>query len=153
MGNGHADHHANAVPDPRGASVVGASLTPEGRVYLLLRPADAEPDESGWLWVLPGGRREPGEGIEECAARELREETGIDARPLEVDADGRRWAVFRLDVPWPAAIRLSREHAEFDWVPLAEAYRRCPADALTEMLTRATGRLPPKDEDPNPEAL
>lgn len=140
MGHGHADHHADAAPGPRGASVVVTSLAPEGRVYLLLRPSDTEPDESGWPWVLPGGRREPGENIADCAARELREETGIAARPLPVDADGLSWAVFRLDVPWPTAIRLSGEHAEADWVPLAEAFRRCPAAALTETIARAAGR-------------
>jgi len=108
-----------------------------------LRPADTEPDESGWPWVLPGWRREPGEDIADCAARELLEETGIDARPQLVAAADLRWAVFRLDLPWLAAIRLSGEHAEFDWVPLAEAYRRCPAPALTETITRASEHLQP----------
>ena len=138
MRNGHPDHHPNVAPDPRGASVVVTSLAPEGRVYLL-RPSDTEPEESRWPWVLPGGCREPGEDIADCAVRELLEETGIDAQPLPAGANDFRWAVFRLDVPWPTAIRLSGEHAEFDWVPLAEAYRRCPAAALTETITRATG--------------
>ena len=31
----------------------------------------------GGAWVLPGGHIEPGESLEECAVREIYEETGI----------------------------------------------------------------------------
>jgi ADP-ribose pyrophosphatase len=43
------------------------------------------PDHGGDYLFLPGGRREPGESHEECARRELREESGVTAqewRPL-----------------------------------------------------------------------
>src|ERR1700756_2193447 len=37
----------------------------------------------GWLWGVPAGRpRSPGEPWDECARRELREETGLEAAEL-----------------------------------------------------------------------
>ena len=45
--------------------------------YLLVRPKDNK-DE----WVLPKGHIEQGEGHDEAALREVREETGVVARPM-----------------------------------------------------------------------
>ncbi|CAH1232622.1 Putative mutator protein MutT4 [Paenibacillus allorhizoplanae] len=36
------------------------------------------------LWELPGGSMEPGESLEEVAKRELFEETGVEAKSLEM---------------------------------------------------------------------
>jgi 8-oxo-dGTP pyrophosphatase MutT (NUDIX family) len=47
---------------------------------LLFRGCDpAEPDVE--FWFTPGGGRDPGESAEECAARELYEETGLRVEP------------------------------------------------------------------------
>lgn len=35
-------------------------------------------------WSIPGGGMEPGESIAECLVREVREETGIEVRPVRV---------------------------------------------------------------------
>ena len=44
------------------------------------------PPDAG-LWGYPGGHVEPGETVAETAIRELREETGVSARPLRILAE------------------------------------------------------------------
>lgn len=56
--------------------VVGAAVTMnrKGEVLLAQRKQN---DMLGGMWEFPGGKQEPGETIEECIARELKEELGI----------------------------------------------------------------------------
>jgi 8-oxo-dGTP pyrophosphatase MutT (NUDIX family) len=53
-----------------------------GRVLLLHGFDPARPDEPYWITV--GGGAEPGEGLAQAAARELREETGIAATAADL---------------------------------------------------------------------
>jgi len=46
----------------------------EGRLLIARRPADGL---LGGLWEFPGGKRRPGEALEETCVREVREETGL----------------------------------------------------------------------------
>lgn len=48
-------------------------------------------------WYLPAGRMEQGESIEEAVQREVREEAGVDCRPvtmLLVQEQGPQWIRF-----------------------------------------------------------
>jgi len=57
--------------------VVGAAVVTnrKGEVLIAQRKQN---DMLGGLWEFPGGKQEPGETIEECIARELKEELGIN---------------------------------------------------------------------------
>src|SRR5256885_9809071 len=49
-----------------------------GKVLVCQRKDD---DTFGGYWEFPGGKQEDGETLEQCLARELREELNIAARP------------------------------------------------------------------------
>jgi 8-oxo-dGTP diphosphatase len=59
---------------------VGAVVVKDGRVLMITR---AQPPRQG-LWSIPGGVVELGEALREAAAREVREETGVEAEMGEV---------------------------------------------------------------------
>ena len=58
-------------------SVTAAVLVRKGRVLVCQRAPGAA---HAGKWEFPGGKVEPGEGLEECMRRELREELGIEVR-------------------------------------------------------------------------
>lgn len=60
--------------------VAAALIDGRGRVLIAQRPADKS---LGGLWEFPGGKVEPGEGLEIALARELREELDVQ---VETDA-------------------------------------------------------------------
>jgi A/G-specific adenine glycosylase len=72
------------VPKPRKeiphyivtAGVIFDNSGRPGKVLLAKRPANGL---LGGMWEYPGGKIQPGESLEECLERELKEELGIDA--------------------------------------------------------------------------
>jgi dihydroneopterin triphosphate diphosphatase len=116
--------------------------TSDLRVLLLERA-----DHPGY-WQSVTGSAEPGESLVDTAARELREETGIDAslhggvtdwriaNRYEIFTQWRhRYAegtthnierVFGLQVEMPVDVRIApREHLQFAWVPWRDAASKC----------------------------
>src|SRR5947207_11656570 len=56
-----------------------AIVTRNQRILVCQRKDD---DTFGGYWEFPGGKVEAGETLEQCLARELREEVAIEARPF-----------------------------------------------------------------------
>jgi mutator protein MutT len=113
-----------------------------GKLLITLRHADAH---LGGLWEFPGGKREPEERFEDCLARELREELGIEVtvgnllESLDHEYPDRTVhlrffrCVWRQHEPQPLGC------AAFKWVTASEltAYTFPAADErLLEMLRR-----------------
>ena len=57
---------------------VAVVRNPDGHILIAKRP---EHLHQGGLWEFPGGKLEPGEGIEQALIREIQEEIGITVRP------------------------------------------------------------------------
>ena len=106
-------------------------------------------------WALPGGFLQPDESLEECARRELREETGLEARALVPlaprSAPGRDPRGWILSCPFLCVVTAGAEGvrggddaAAAEWRPLEEPSRRLAFDH-DEILAGALARLRESD--------
>jgi mutator protein MutT len=68
--SGSANRHSTFVIE-----VSAALIFREGRLLITQRHANAH---LGGRWEFPGGKREAGETFEQCLAREIREELGVE---------------------------------------------------------------------------
>ena len=104
--------------------------SPGCRQWLVLR----RPPDRGEIWQPVTGHVKPGETLEQCAAREVAEETGLRALG-EVLAVGRfdfltergvmmDETVFAQESDATAEPRPTREHDAWEWLPMAEARAR-----------------------------
>ena len=94
-------------------------------------------------WSTPGGGREPGESVRECAVREVREETGLVIDPEVLEpvgaeqfgpaAGGARWPaggflqLFTavLDRPSPPLVAREADAVDPQWVSAQDLQARC----------------------------
>ena len=116
----------------------------EATKVLLLRASYADR-----AWGLPGGAVEPGETITDALLREGREELGCTLQIVALtgwyyhSSVQAQVGIFRCELPPDAAIRLSPEHTELNWIPIAalsgaQAIRIGAAVAFTGELHTAT---------------
>lgn len=101
-------------------------------------------------WDLPKGKLDPGESVEECAAREVREEIGIDDLTVLAPAgttlhgypEGERYVVktthwYFMRTPERDFTPEEREGIEeVRWVPWAEAQEKLGYDTLRNLVAR-----------------
>ena len=123
-----------------GCDEVLISVRREGLFLVLLRA----PWKKGY-WHLAGGGVEDGESDADAAARELLEETGLDAPSLDdvgddLGYDGVRVHGFATNAPAGWEPTLNDEHDEHRWCTLDEALALLEYEEPREVVRRAARR-------------
>ena len=115
--------------------VVAAIIEKDDKILLAQRPAHA--DQPG-MWEFAGGKVEAGETQSQALIRELREELGIEAQPVQYVASHQREVSQRLIhlhawyVPAFSGALTAHYHSALAWCTPEEAlsYDLAPADIL-----------------------
>lgn len=104
-----------------------AVITDDRGNVLLIREAKYKDGTNLGKYQMPGGRLELGEGFYEALHREVKEETGLDIKPMKPLYVG-EWsptingvtqqivAIFMLCEVESIDVKLSDEHDDFKWV-------------------------------------
>ena len=127
--------------------IAAAVLRKDGRILICRRGPGGN---CGGLWEFPGGKIEPGETGEDCAARECREELGATVRlhglreELCYDYPDGRYCFLFYDGVIAKGEPEKRVHQEIRWALPEElpAFVFCPADI--PLVKRLTGESPEK---------
>jgi 8-oxo-dGTP pyrophosphatase MutT (NUDIX family) len=104
------------------------------RSVLLIKGCDPAHPEHGTWWLTPGGGINEGESIEAAAARELREETGLELEPHQMGpvvatrvAEFDYGDVAHLQTEWFFAVWVK------EFTPSVEGWDELEQDALLEL--------------------
>jgi 8-oxo-dGTP pyrophosphatase MutT (NUDIX family) len=116
---------------PFGASIV-VYRHQQGQIeFLILHRAHDDPEYDGeWAWTPPSGARLPNEAIDDCARRELRDETGLALPVQPAEGSAESWAIYFAEATPDDRVVLDAEHDRFAWVTLEAALAHC----LPEMV-------------------
>ncbi|MFN2224481.1 MAG: NUDIX domain-containing protein [Chloroflexota bacterium] len=111
---------------------IGALIYKESNDTYLILKRSLEKDFAAGAWECVTGRVDQGEGFEDALHREVREELGIEVKPLFVLGTTHFYRgaerpenelvgiVYCCSSPNPDELRLSKEHTEFRWVRAPE---------------------------------
>lgn len=127
---------------PYGATVVVYRRVGDRYLYLILHRKHEGPDYEGdWAWGPPAGCRLPGEPIDDCACRELWEETGLRLPLSDAGYGSEDWRVYMAEAPAGAIVTLSPEHDRYLWLPAEEAAARCLPPLVADQIRHVARRL------------
>jgi 8-oxo-dGTP diphosphatase len=140
---------SRAHPD-RPILAVSAAVIRDGRVLIVRR---ARHPGNG-VYTLPGGAVEAGETLIAAAAREVREETGIEIAPVALagfrevilrDGDNkvsRHFVVLAFAARWVSGeVRLNHELDDARWLRPAELEGLKTTEGLAEIVAAAFGQM------------
>ncbi len=123
---------------PHGAAVVVYRRGGQQLEFLVLHRNIYGPEYEGdWAWGPPSGARQPGESVDQCAAREMLEETGLALSVRRIDTDSSDWAFYTAEAPPQAQVRLSVEHDRCAWLPLDQAAALVTPERVRAQLVAA----------------
>ena len=134
---------SDALPAP--VPAVGVVCLRGDEVLLIRR---GRPPKQG-EWSLPGGRIEPGERTEDAALRELREETGVEARINRLIAvvdgifpeAGRHYVLIDFAADWVSGEPVAGDDAmEARFVPLDQVEALVDWSETRRVIALAAGR-------------
>ena len=111
------------MPPKRQITVTAAIIWQDGKVLITKRP---EGTHLEGLWEFPGGKKEEAENLEECIAREIEEELGIQIKPerflLTVNHEYETMIVdlYIFECSLVSGSPVSKEGQDMKWVKLAD---------------------------------
>ena len=127
---------------PHGASIVVYRRKDEDYEFLILHRAHNGSDYEGlWAWTPPAGARYPDETVEQCAKRELKEETGLRLSLQATELGDGSWAIFFAEENQGEQLTLDEEHDQFLWVSFDEATKRCTPQWVSDAIVGVGHRL------------
>lgn len=122
------------TPPPQIIQVGCAIIVKEGRILIAQRHSHGH---LGDHWEFPGGKREPGETIEQCLAREVFEELGVRVKPRRMLREvrhtypGKDLLLCFWFCDWESGEPSKKDCQDFRWIKPDELtlFRFPPADA------------------------
>lgn len=110
--------------------ITSIAIEKDGKFLIIKR---AEHDTMPGMWEFSGGKVDPKETLEQCAKREVKEETGMKARNIEYKGVSERFSEDRntnagyhtivhhfYTNKFNGKVRLSKDHTDSKWLTKEE---------------------------------